>query len=92
MKVFISIILVIASCQALAEQKIEGVWFVTKAEYHQKGKPCACPSDRAENGWCGGRAALCKNGGYNILDCGTEAIKSIQDYKKVKKQLCRVDF
>lgn len=92
MKILILLILAIVSCQALAEQKIEGVWFITKAEYHQKGKPCACPSDPAQNGRCGNRAALCKNGGYNILDCGVEIIKSIQDYKKVKKQLCRSDF
>lgn len=81
-------ILFLVSCTAFAEQKIEGIWFLTKAEYHQKGMPCACPGDQAKNGRCGDRAALCRRGGYNILDCGKETIKSIQDYKRVQRLLC----
>ncbi len=77
---------------ANASEKIDGHLFVTKYEYHKMGKPCGCPSDPAKNGICGGRAALCKNGGYNISDCGKNAVKSIAEYKKVKKELCGTDF
>lgn len=76
-----------------ANENIEGHLFITKEEYHKMDQPCACPSDRAKNGRCGKRAAICKNGGFNILDCTSKKIKSIADYKEVKKSVCGgVDF
>ena len=77
----------------MASDRIDGHLFITKAEYHQAGKPCACPDDRTRGGRrCGKMSALCKNGGANILDCGNKAVKTILEYKKIKKRLCGNDF
>jgi hypothetical protein len=67
--------------------------FVSKNVYYTKtGRPCACPLDTAKDGkQCGGRSALCRNGGYHIADCGNITVKSVSDYKKLKKQLCGID-
>ena len=92
MRKHFAILLLVAVSSLMAGEKIEGHLFVTRAEYHQSGKPCACPSDKAKRGKCGKRAALCRNGGANILDCGDKKVSSIADYKKVKKDLCGIDF
>ena len=75
-----------------AGELIEGYQFISRSEYHSQKGPCACPSDSAKRGRCGKRAALCRNGGANILDCSGKKVESIQDYKKVKRLLCGQDF
>lgn len=92
-KVRILLLFTLLFCLSVnATEKIEGHEFVTSGEYHKLGKPCACPSDPAKNGVCGRRAALCRTGGYNILDCGNKSVKSIEEYKMVQKELCGTDF
>jgi hypothetical protein len=40
----------------------------SRARYHAKGRPCACPDDRASNGTaCGGRSAYSRSGGAEPL-------------------------
>ena len=78
----------VSSGPGYASEQIEGHTFHTVKEYHKTGAPCACPSDRAKNGRCGRRAALCRDNGYNILDCDGTIVKSIEEYKEVKKSLC----
>lgn len=81
------------STTADAAEMIEGHLFITRSEYQSKGKACACPSDRARNNSrCGRRAALCRNGGANILDCSSKVVTSIKEYKAVKRKKCGVDF
>lgn len=85
MKVLLVLIFIFRVSFAL--QVIEGHTFHSRIEYYRIGKPCACPDDRGKKR-CGNNAALCKRGGYNILDCGATVVKSITEYKAVQKQLC----
>lgn len=75
-----------------ASELIEGYQFISRSEYHTQKGPCACPSDPAKRGRCGKRAALCRNGGANILDCSGKKVESIQEYKKIKRLMCGQDF
>jgi len=84
--------LAFVTTHSYSKEVIDGLTFVTRKEYHASGKPCACPSDPAARGRCGKRAALCRNGGAHILDCKTPAVKSLNDYKRIKAELCGVSY
>lgn len=67
---------------------VDGLVLNTKEEYWASGRPCACPDDRAKNGRCGRRAALCKDRGKHISNCDSTKIRSAVDYKRVQNKLC----
>ncbi|MDD0851615.1 hypothetical protein HBN50_00855 [Halobacteriovorax sp. GB3] len=80
------------SMNSFGDELVEGSLFITRSAYKSNYGPCACPDDPAANGRCGKRSALCKDRGHNILDCSGRKIKSIFEYKKLKKKLCGKDF